>query len=153
MSKRKLYFVLDLQNDPALIAEYEWWHRPENIWPEVLDALRARGVIELELFRCGNRLVQVLEVDEQLSAADPNAAGADSAAGTGGAAGTTGAAGADSAAGTVGTDSSRLQDWEQFMWKFQLALPFAAPGEKWVPMNRVFSLKEALLGGGREPEA
>jgi L-rhamnose mutarotase len=126
MSKRKLYFVLDLQNDPALIAEYEWWHRPENIWPEVLDALRARGASELELFRCGNRLVQVLEVDEQSNAADPNAGGA---------------------------DSSRLQDWEQFMWKFQLALPFAAPGQKWVPMNRVFSLKEALLGGGGEPEA
>lgn len=126
MSKRKLYFVLDLQNDPALIAEYEWWHRPENIWPEVLDALRARGASELELFRCGNRLVQVLEVDEQSNAADPNAGSA---------------------------DSSRLQDWEQFMWKFQQALPFAAPGQKWVPMNRVFSLKEALLGGGREPEA
>lgn len=126
MSKRKLYFVLDLQNDPALIAEYEWWHRPENIWPEVLDALRARGASELELFRCGNRLVQVLEVDEQSNAVDPNAGGA---------------------------DSSRLQDWEQFMWKFQQALPFAAPGQKWVPMNRVFSLKEALLGGGREPEA
>lgn len=126
MSKRKLYFVLDLQNDPALIAEYEWWHRPENIWPEVLDALRARGVSELELFRCGNRLVQVLEVDEQSNATYPNAGGADSA---------------------------RLQDWEQFMWKFQLALPFAAPGQKWVPMTRVFSLKEALLGGGREPEA
>ena len=126
MSKRKLYFVLDLQNDPALIAEYEWWHRPENIWPEVLDALRARGASELELFRCGNRLVQVLEVDEQSNAVDPNAGGA---------------------------DSSRLQDWEQFMWKFQQALPFAAPGQKWVPMNRVFSLKKALLGGGREPEA
>ena len=126
MSKRKLYFVLDLQNDPALIAEYEWWHRPENIWPEVLDALRARGASELELFRCGNRLVQVLEVDEQSNAVDPNAGGA---------------------------DSSRLQDWEQFMWKFQQALPFAAPGQKWVPMNRVFSLKEALPGGGREPEA
>ena len=126
MSKRKLYFVLDLQNDPALIAEYEWWHRPENIWPEVLDALRARGASELELFRCGNRLVQVLEVDEQSNAVDPNAGGA---------------------------DSSRLQDWEQFMWKFQQALPFAAPGQKWVPMNRMFSLKEALLGGGREPEA
>ena len=126
MSKRKLYFVLDLQDDPALIAEYEWWHWPENIWPEVLDALRARGASELELFRCGNRLVQVLEVDEQSNAVDPNAGGA---------------------------DSSRLQDWEQFMWKFQQALPFAAPGQKWVPMNRVFSLKEALLGGGREPEA
>jgi L-rhamnose mutarotase len=28
------------------------------------------------------------------------------------------------------------------MWRFQQPLPFAKPGEKWVPMRRMFSLKE-----------
>jgi L-rhamnose mutarotase len=122
---RKLYFALDLHNDPALIAEYERWHRAENIWPEVLDGLRARGVKELELFRCGNRLIQVLEVDTE---PDAVAASADRAL------------------------ESRTEDWEQLMWKFQLALPFAAPGEKWVPMRRIFSFRQALLGQDCEPE-
>ena len=28
------------------------------------------------------------------------------------------------------------------MWRFQRSLPFAEPGEKWVPMQRMFSLTE-----------
>jgi L-rhamnose mutarotase len=28
------------------------------------------------------------------------------------------------------------------MWRFQQALPFAEPAQKWVPMQRIFSLLE-----------
>jgi L-rhamnose mutarotase len=28
------------------------------------------------------------------------------------------------------------------MWTFQKALPHAAPGQKWVPMTRIFDLGE-----------
>ncbi len=34
--------------------------------------------------------------------------------------------------------------WEELMWRFQLALPFAGAGEKWVRMTRLFLLREAL---------
>ena len=57
----RLYFALDLKDDAALIEEYERWHRPENIWPEVLAGLKAAGVMELEIFRCGNRLMMVMD--------------------------------------------------------------------------------------------
>lgn len=30
--------------------------------------------------------------------------------------------------------------WEEAMWRFQRPLPHAAPGEKWVPMTRIFDL-------------
>ena len=30
--------------------------------------------------------------------------------------------------------------WETLMWGFQKALPHAAPGQKWVPMDRIFDL-------------
>ncbi|UYY59333.1 L-rhamnose mutarotase [Sphingomonas sp. S2-65] len=32
--------------------------------------------------------------------------------------------------------------WEALMWKFQKPLAHAAAGEKWVPMQRIFSLDE-----------
>jgi L-rhamnose mutarotase len=38
----------------------------------------------------------------------------------------------------------RVQAWETLMSKFQQPLPFAKPGEKWVPMMRMFSLRESL---------
>jgi len=37
----------------------------------------------------------------------------------------------------------RVQEWETLMWKFQQALPFAKPGEKWVSMQPIFSLRES----------
>jgi L-rhamnose mutarotase len=113
------YFALDLKPDPALIAEYERWHTPQAIWPEVTADLTAAGVKELEIFRCGNRLVMMMEVPDDL-ATDP----------------------AERAGG-------RSAQWEKLMWRFQQPLPFAKAGEKWVPMKRIFSLSEASRGERR----
>ena len=113
----RLHFALDLKDDPALIAEYEAWHRPENIWPEIPQFLRAAGVRDLEIFRCGDRLMMVMEVPADFSTERYL---------------------------ELGKASSRGRAWEELMWRFQRSLPFAREGEKWVPMSRVFSLREAL---------
>ncbi|HEX7914557.1 L-rhamnose mutarotase [Rudaea sp.] len=113
----RLHYALDLKDDPGLIAEYERWHRPENVWPEVVDSLREAGVRDLEIFRTGNRLVLVLDVGDDYSAV--RKAARDAA-------------------------NSRVQEWEALMWKFQQALPFAKPGEKWIAMQPIFSLRESL---------
>jgi L-rhamnose mutarotase len=118
---RRLYFALDLKDDPALIKEYEDWHRAGRIWPEVLESLRASGVKELEILRCGDRLIMVIEVPGDFSAADR---------------------------ATLDKASPRVKAWEELMWKFQRPLPFAKAGEKWVPMERMFSLKEMLDARG-----
>jgi len=116
----RLYFALDLKDDAALIAQYERWHRPENIWPEVVAGLSAAGVTELEIFRCGNRLVMVMDAPPSFAAADPDAP-------------------------AIG----RAAQWEELMWRFQQSLPFAEPGHKWVSMHRIFSLTEAVREQGR----
>jgi len=113
----RLCYALDLKNDPALIAEYERWHQPGNVWPEITESIRAAGIRDMEIFRAGNRLFMVMEVDEDFSAATKAAADA---------------------------TNPRVQAWEALMGEFQQPLPFAKTGEKWVPMTRMFSLKEAL---------
>jgi L-rhamnose mutarotase len=113
----RLYYALDLKDDPALISEYERWHEPESIWPEIVESIRAAGIRDLEIFRAGNRLVMVIDAPEDFS---PDAKAAADAA------------------------DPRVQAWETLMWKFQQPLPFARPGEKWAPLTRMFSLKEAL---------
>jgi L-rhamnose mutarotase len=35
----------------------------------------------------------------------------------------------------------RVQEWEALMWRFQQPLPEAAPGEKWIRMERIFKLE------------
>ena len=117
----RLYYALDLKDDPALIAEYERWHRPKNVWPDIVDSIRDAGVRDLDIFRAGNRLVLVLDVADDYSA--ERKAASDAA-------------------------NPRVQEWEALMWKFQQALPFAKPGEKWVAMQPIFSLEEALAAPG-----
>jgi L-rhamnose mutarotase len=113
----RLYYALDLHDDPALIAEYEDWHRPERIWPDIVDSIQAAGIRELEILRAGNRLVMIMDVADDFSADSKAAADA---------------------------GNPRVQAWEQLMWKFQQPLPFAAPGEKWVRMTSMFSLQQVL---------
>ncbi|MBL7783246.1 MAG: L-rhamnose mutarotase [Saprospiraceae bacterium] len=103
--------ALDLQPDPALIAEYEAMHRA--VWPEILDSIRASGILSLEIYRIENRLFMILEANEDFSF-DKKAA--------------------------MDAANARVQDWETLMWRYQKALPTAKPGEKWMLMQRIFSL-------------
>ncbi|MGG6463019.1 L-rhamnose mutarotase [Solilutibacter silvestris] len=106
--------ALDLQDDPALIAEYERHHR--DVWPEVLAHLRDHGVTELEIFRLGTRLVMVMDTDDaRFDAAAMSAAE---------------------------RDDPRLIAWETLMWTFQKATPWTPAGSKWTPMPSIFRLSD-----------
>jgi L-rhamnose mutarotase len=112
----RLFYALDLKDDPELIEEYDRWHQADRIWPDIVQSLCAAGIEDAEIFRTGNRLVLVLEVPPDF---DPAAKAAADAA------------------------DSRVQAWETLMWNYQQALPWARPGEKWIPMRRIFSLTAA----------
>jgi L-rhamnose mutarotase len=107
--------ALDLRDDPALIAEYERWHQREHIWPEVVASIREAGILDMQIFRTGTRLVMLMRVSPDF---DPAAK-----------------ASADAA-------SERIQAWEALMSTYQQSLPWAATGQKWVPMQRIFDLAE-----------
>ena len=110
--QRRYCLALDLKNDEALIAAYEQWHT--NVWPEILEGIRASGIEQMEIYRVSNRLFMIMEVNERFDFGDK--------------------AKADAA-------SEKVQEWETLMWEFQQALPFAKPGEKWVLMEKIFTLK------------
>ena len=112
----RLCFALDLNDDPALIAEYEEWHRPGKVWPEIIESIRKAGIREMEIFRVADRLFMVIDADETFSL--ESKAAADAA-------------------------NPRVQAWEKLMWKFQKPLPGARPGEKWMAAARIFALSEA----------
>jgi L-rhamnose mutarotase len=104
-------FALDLKNDPALIAEYEKYHR--QVWPEILSSISDAGIEALEIYRVENRLFMIMEVNENFSF-DKKA--------------------------YMDAANPKVQEWETLMWKYQQALPSAKPGEKWMPMEKIFEL-------------
>jgi L-rhamnose mutarotase len=61
---RRLVSVLDLVDDDRLIAEYRRRHAPGAVWPEVIAHLRDKGVLDMEIWCAGNRLVMIMTVTE-----------------------------------------------------------------------------------------
>lgn len=110
---RRFCVTLDLQDDPKLIAEYKRYH--EKIWPEITKSIKDAGVLDLEIYLRGTRMFMILEVDESFSF--ERKADAD-------------------------RKNPKVQEWEELMWKFQNALPDSQPGEKWLPMERIFILEK-----------
>jgi len=108
---KRYCLALDLKDDPALIAEYKRYH--EAGWPEILQSIRDAGIVSMEIYLLGNRLFMVMEVKESFSFEAKSAADA---------------------------ANPKVQEWETLMWKYQQALPMAKPGEKWILMEKIFSL-------------
>jgi L-rhamnose mutarotase len=111
---RKYYFALDLVDDSERIAEYEAIHK--RIWPEIENSMFEAGITQMEIFRAGDRMFMIMEVNEEFSF--ENKAKSDQ-------------------------ENPVVRKWEEYMWTFQKALPFAQQGEKWVRMNKIFDLKES----------
>lgn len=109
--KRKYCFALDLKPDAQLIAEYEKYHLA--VWPEILESITSAGIVNLEIYRTGNRLFMIMETNEDFSFDKKN---------------------------EMDSGNPTVQKWEELMWKYQQALPFAKPGDKWVLMTRIFEL-------------
>ena len=65
---KQFVLALDLKNDPYLIAQYEAHH--QAVWPEILDSIKASGIIECNIYRIENRLTMTLlttdEFDSEL---------------------------------------------------------------------------------------
>ena len=47
---KKYCLALDLVDDPALIAEYEQWHKAENCWPEIKQSILGSGINQMEIY-------------------------------------------------------------------------------------------------------
>ena len=108
---KRYCLALDLVDDPALIAEYEYYH--QNGWSEIKESILTAGIIDMEIYRFGNRLFMIMETDETFSFDRKSA---------------------------MDAANPKVQEWEQLMWKFQQSIPGSKPGEKWVLMDRIFKL-------------
>lgn len=68
--KMKRYvFALDLIDDQALIAEYEHWHKEGNGWPEIKKSIVESGIMDMQIYRTGNRLFMIIETSNDFDLA------------------------------------------------------------------------------------
>ena len=107
--------TMDLKDDPQLIAEYKRRHSQAEAWPEIRAGIREVGILDMQIFILGTRLVMIVETpldfDWELAMA------------------------------RLAT-LPRQQEWEDYMAIFQQCAEGATSNEKWQMMERMFYLYE-----------
>lgn len=111
MSIKKFCLALDLKEDNQLITDYKAHH--QNVWSEIIESIKESGITMLDIYCVGNRLFMLVEATEDFSFERKSA---------------------------LDDSNTKVQEWEELMWKYQQALPWAKPGEKWMMMERIFQL-------------
>ena len=110
--KRYVQF-LEISDDPELMAQYRKWHSEEYHWKEIRDGIREVGILEMELYMLGNRLVMIVDAPADFDW--------------------------EKAMARLAT-LPRQAEWEAFVSKFQDCAADARSDEKWQPMERMFRL-------------
>ena len=113
--KRRFCLTLDLKDDPELIAEYKRHH--EHVWPEIIKSITNSGIDDMEIYLLGTRMFMIMEVNENFSF---------------------------EAKAQADLANPKVEEWEELMWTFQKPLTQAKAGEKWMLMERIFKLEEAV---------
>lgn len=107
--------TMDLRDNPELIAEYRKRHSKGEVWPEILQGIKDCGLLEMEIYILGTRLVMICEapVDVDWDEAMKKMA-----------------------------SGPRQAEWEDFMAIFQNCEAGQKSDEKWQMMERMFYVYE-----------
>lgn len=104
---------LDLKSDEEAIQLYRKLHSEECHWKEIRDGIREVGILEMEIYISGNRLVMVVDAPEDFN----RDASMDKLA-----------------------SLPRQVEWEHLVAKFQECSENATSEDKWQMMERMFYL-------------
>lgn len=107
--------ILELRDDPDMIAQYRKWHSQEYQWKEIRDGIREVGILEMEIYILGTKLVMIVDAPIDFDW--------------------------DEAMARLAT-LPRQAEWEAFVAKFQGCSAEARSDEKWQMMERMFYLYE-----------
>ena len=107
--------TLELRDNPEVIKEYRRRHQQGNVWQEIIDGIKQVGILEMEIFLLGTRLVMIVEAPAELDL--------------------------DAAMERLST-LPRQAEWERYMSELQDAAADATSDEKWQIMERIFYLYE-----------
>jgi len=107
--------LLDIRDDPALIERYEAHHAAGAVPAAITRSIREAGILDMRIFRSGNRLVMVMDVTKDF---DPAAKAA------------------------ADRSNPDVCAWEALMGELQQPLPWAPAGEKWIEARQIFALDQ-----------
>lgn len=104
---------LEIEDNPKLIELYRMMHSRAEAWPEVLAGIREAGILEMELYIVGNKVVMIVDTPLDFDW--------------------------DSAMARLAS-MPRQAEWEAAVAALQGCSPDATSDQKWTMMERMFHL-------------
>ncbi|MDE6545799.1 MAG: L-rhamnose mutarotase [Candidatus Amulumruptor sp.] len=104
---------LEIEDNPKLIELYRMMHSRAEAWPEVLAGIREAGILEMELYIVGNKVVMIVDTPIDFDW--------------------------DSAMARLAS-MPRQAEWEAAVAALQGCSPDATSDQKWTMMERMFHL-------------
>jgi len=105
--------TLSLKDDAQLIEDYKRVHAPNAAWPEITQGMKDVGIIDMEIYLLGNRLLMIMDTVADF---DHERAMAELAT------------------------KPRQSEWEAYVSRFQQTSTEATADEKWQLMERIYKL-------------
>ena len=105
--------TLDLRDDPEMVEKYVEAH--SRVWPEVQAGIREVGILDMQIFRRGNRLFMIMDTVDDFDFVADNARLA---------------------------GLPRQAEWEAYVAQFQGCDPDAPSTQKWQLMEKIFELEK-----------
>jgi L-rhamnose mutarotase len=105
--------TLSLKDDAQLIEDYKRVHAPNAAWPEITQGMKDVGIIDMEIYLLGNRLLMIMDTVADF---DHERAMAELAT------------------------KPRQSEWEAYVSRFQQTSAEATADEKWQLMERIYKL-------------
>ena len=105
--------TMALRDNPELIALYRKAHSEPEAWPEILKGIREVGILEMELYILGTRLVMIVDMPAELDC--------------------------DEVMKRLAT-MPKQAEWEDYVAQFQQCVKGSTSDEKWQMMERMFHL-------------
>lgn len=105
--------TMELKDDDDLIKRYKQAHSKEFFWKEINEGIRAVGILEMEIYITGNRLVMIVDAPLCFDWS--------------------------SAMERLAT-LPRQEEWEHYVAMFQQCAADATSDQKWQMMERMFYL-------------
>ena len=108
---------------PGAVNEYKRYH--QNVWPEVIEALNAAGIRINQIYLLGDRLVNIIEIDDDLDA--------------------------DAVMKDYYKGRPKVAEWDRLMKTFQEPVKEAGEEDWWVEMEQIFNYN-GIESGGKKNE-
>lgn len=105
--------IIEIKDNPELIARYRECHSNDRHWKEIRDGIRSVGILEMEMYIHSNKVIMIVETDLDFDW--------------------------DSAMAKLAM-LPRQAEWEEFVAKLQGCDPKSTSAQKWRQMERMFYL-------------